>query len=213
MTPITADTLARVLPFGAEKNASIAHYWAGYFEPAMTMAGLYTPERQAAFLAQILHESQFLTRLEENLNYRPTTLVALFPKRVHSVIEANRLVERGPQAIANALYGGRMGNNTKDDGWTYRGRGLIQLTGRDNYAVAQTHTGHPLLSTPELAARPDVAVLVACWFFVWRDCLLLADQRDIDAISRRINGGNHGLQERRALYQKILGVLSGVALP
>jgi putative chitinase len=125
------------------------------------------PLRLAAFLAQVGHESAHFNRLEENLNYSAETLRRLFPKRVPDDASAQALVGN-PQAIANRIYGGRLGNGPEasGDGWTFRGRGLIQLTGKSNYLQADQALNAGLVSNPDaLAHDRALAASVAIWFW------------------------------------------------
>jgi putative chitinase len=162
--------------------------------------GVDTLLRRAHFVAQIAHESAGFTRLEESLSYSAERIRVVFPKLKDRAGE----LARNPEALANAVYGGRkdLGNTAPGDGWRYRGRGLIQLTGRDNYREMGTALGLELIGNPSQAAEPDIAVRIALRFFETRDCNDLADLDDVEAITKRINGGANGLAERRALTEK-----------
>ena len=149
-----------------------------------------TPARIAGFIAQCRVESADFTRLEENLHYTtPERIRAVFPSRVPSLADAARLV-RNPQALANRVYAARLGNGPEasGDGWRYRGRGIVQLTGRANYADATTALGRPYVEQPELVAQPADACLTAAWFWHSRKLSILADSAQWDAITRAVNG-------------------------
>lgn len=177
---------------------------------AMERFGINTPARKAAFVAQLLHESAMFTRTGENLNYSAKRLREVWPKRFPSD-EIAAQYERSPEKLANLVYAGRMGNGDEKsgDGWRFRGRGPIHLTGRSNYGACGKAIGHDLIAKPELLEQPDVGCLAAGWFWAAgnpteRDLNLLADRGDIAAISKAINGGTHGLAERIALTQRVL---------
>lgn len=151
------------------------------------------------FLAQVLHESAMLERLEEGLSYSAERLCAVWPRRFAS-LEAARPFARNPQALANRVYGGRMGNVDPDDGWKYRGRGLIQCTGRANYGLVESITGLPVLDQPELLAQPLEALqsAIAWWERAISDAIL----GDVERVSRAVNGGTAGLPDRIALTER-----------
>lgn len=148
------------------------------------------------FLAQIIHESAHLTRLEENLRYSAQRLCQVWPARFPT-IEAAAPFAYNPVALAEKVYGGRMGNDSPGDGWLYRGRGPIMLTGAEAYELAQVETGLPLVDKPELAATPrgGMQVSIAWWERRIPDSMI----GNVDLVSRRVNGGANGLAERRTL--------------
>jgi putative chitinase len=163
--------------------------------------------RLAHFLAQCAHESQNFTRLVENLNYTSAQrLIAIWPSRFRSVAAAEPFV-RNPEALANNVYGGRMGNTAPSDGWRYRGRGIKMITGKDNYTVAARRVGLDLVNRPELAADPVNSVLLACDYWANRAINPLADRDDLEAVTRAINGGLIGLADRRNLLARAKGAL------
>lgn len=171
--------------------------------------GLKTTRRQAHFLAQVLHESGRLARCEENLNYTtPASICAVWPSRFKDRLAALPYV-RNPEALANKVYGGRMGNTEPGDGWKYRGRGIIQLTGRENYASYGKLLGIPLEDKPELACSPDYTLHIACTYWDQRKLNALADANNIVGITKRINGGVNGLEDRKALYKTLVVKLGG----
>lgn len=149
-----------------------------------------TPQRVAGFIGQCVVESVGFTRLEEGLFYTtPERIRSVFPSRVPSLAVAATLA-RNPRALANRVYAGRLGNGDEasGDGWAYRGRGLIQLTGRDNYAAAAAGCGKLYLERPDLVAQPEDAALTAAWFWSSAGLNALADTKNWDGITRRVNG-------------------------
>lgn len=184
------------------------------FKCAVIRFSLTTPTRQSAFLAQAVHESAGFTRLAENLNYSATGLAATWAGRFRGADgQPNalaRALHRRPEAIANVVYANRMGNGSEasGDGWRYRGRGLLQITGRAQYQRCGAALGLPLVEQPDLLAQPEPAVLSAAWFWQVNGLNELADAGDFEAITRRINGGLNGLAERRALWAKFREALA-----
>lgn len=191
--------------------------WSEALNQCMQACAIGTPVRQAAFLAQVLVESSVLARLEESLNYSAQRLRQVWPQRFPTDAMAARYAHNAV-ALANFVYAGRMGNGDEasGDGWRYRGRGLIQLTGRDNYARFAQDMRVDALGTPDLLLQPAGAALSAAWFWRTNGLNELADRAsgpDADAvfvqITKRINGGTLGLNERRAHWaraQKALGL-------
>lgn len=170
--------------------------------------------RSAAFLAQIGHESGGLRVFAENLNYSATALAATWPARFREVGgRPNPLalnLHRKPQAIANHVYANRMGNGDVEsgDGWKYRGRGLIQTTGKANYAKLAAAVGVDVVAKPELLEKPDLACLSAGYFWHTHKLNDLADAGKFEAITKAINGGTNGFADRLArweLAKKIIG--------
>ncbi|HDL5096297.1 TPA: glycoside hydrolase family 19 protein, partial [Pseudomonas aeruginosa] len=157
-----------------------------------------TPERVAMFLAQVGHESQSLKRLVENLNYSAEGLLKTWPKRF-APVEA-RQYARQPERIANRVYANRMGNGSPDtgDGYRYRGRGLIMITGHDNYAEAARALALPLVAQPELLEQRTWAAIAAAWWWKSRSLNELADQGRFEKITLRINGSFTGAEDRKA---------------
>jgi putative chitinase len=169
-----------------------------------------TPGRQAAFLAQVAHESAGFQRVVENLNYSADRLLQIFPRRFTDLDQASQYA-RQPARIANHVYAGRLGNGDEasGDGWHFRGRGLIQITGRGNYQTCSQGLfgDHRLLTTPELLEQPGFACESAAWFWHSRQLNALADADRFDDITRKINGGQHGCRERHDWHRRALGVL------
>jgi putative chitinase len=162
--------------------------------------------REAQFLAQIGHESASLSTVEENLNYSAQRLMAVWPKRFPS-IEKARFYEHSPERLANLVYGGRMGNGAYEsgDGWRYHGRGPIQLTGAENYRACGRALNLPLIERPEMLLEPKVGARAAAWYFREHGCNEVAD--DVEACTRRINGGTHGLADRTERFRRAMRVL------
>jgi putative chitinase len=164
--------------------------------------------RQAAFIGQTGHESASFKVLEENLNYSAKGLVATWPSRFHDIEFASEY-ERKPEKIANKVYGGRadLGNTEDGDGWKFHGRGLIQLTGRSNYTVCGLALDKPFAEHPELILDPENACLSAGWFFNKRNLNSLADNEDWETMTKRINGGLIGLNDRIERIHKAIDIL------
>ncbi len=167
-----------------------------------------TPTRQAAFIGQCGHESASFKVLEENLNYSAKGLVATWPSRFPN-LEYAAEYERKPERIANKVYGGRadLGNTEDGDGWKFHGRGLIQLTGRSNYTVCGLALGKPFSELPELVLEPENAALSAGWFWNKRGLNTVADDQNWELLTKRINGGLHGLQDRIDRTHKAMDIL------
>jgi putative chitinase len=167
-----------------------------------------TPRRQAAFIGQCGHESASFKVLRENLNYSAKGLVATWPSRFQNIEFASEY-ERKPERIANKVYGGRadLGNTEDGDGWRFSGKGLIQLTGRNNYKTCGDALGVDLVANPELLIEPEYAALSAGWFWNKRGLNALADNEDWTTITKRINGGTHGLQDRIDRTHKAMDIL------
>lgn len=158
-------------------------------------------ERVAHWLAQLGHESQDFMRLEENLNYSAEGLVKTWPKRYTAELAAEHA--RRPEIIANHVYDRRdLGNVNPGDGWRYRGRGFIQITGRTNYIEAGRALDLDLESKPERAADPKIAAKIAGWWWFDKSLNRVADRGadGLERITKTINGGTHGLADRRRRY-------------
>ena len=169
--------------------------------------GITTREQQAAFIAQAMHESINFTHMEESLYYRdPARIVAVWPKRFANAAVAAPLA-RNPQALANRVYGLRMGNTAPDDGWRYRGRGVFQLTGKANYRAASDALGQDFVASPDLVAQPVAAALTAGWYWDKSGCSEALAAGGIDSVTRAINGGMTGAAERRKNYAACLAAM------
>jgi putative chitinase len=182
--------------------------WLKPLEDTFAKYDINTPERQAAFIGQCAHESGNFKTLEENLNYKPEALMRVWPSRFPDLPTAMKYAHN-PEMIANKVYGGRMGNGVEEtgDGWKYHGRGLIQLTGKENYANCGSGIGVDLLSNPNLLNTPQYAALSAGWFWNKKGLNALADAGDFETMTKRINGGLIGLDDRKAKIAKALSVL------
>ena len=181
-----------------------------------------TPQRVAGFLSQTSHESGGYTMLTENLNYRAITLATLWPNRfavlgadkkpikdngknVPTVV-ANSIAGK-PELIANLVYSSRMGNGPAEsgEGWKFRGRGLKQLTGKDNYTRCGNALGVDLVENPDLLLEPMYAARSAGWFWKSNNLSSFADAGDIKGMTKKINGGLIGYEQRQALYDACYG--------
>ena len=166
-----------------------------------------TPKRQACFIGQCMHESGGFKFLKENLNYSAKALMATWPSRFPDMDTAEKY-ERQPEKIAGKVYNGRMGNTSPEEAAAFIGRGLIQLTGKDNYMAFGEAIGEDLVSNPQLVEQPRYAALSAGWFFNKRNLNALADVMDIETMSKRINGGTIGMADRIAKINKALDILA-----
>ena len=162
---------------------------------------LENPLRCAHFLGQILHETGGLTVTTENLNYSAERLMVVWPSRFKT-LEAARDFSHNPRALANKVYGGRMGNAGPDDGWRYIGRGALQLTGRASYLRVGTALDLDLVGFPELVLVPENILPIAAEIWREADCNRLADLDDLTRVSRAINGGLIGFADRRQWLEK-----------
>lgn len=185
-----------------------------------------TPQRIAGFLAQTSHESGGYTMLTENLNYKAGTLAACWPNRFAEMgsdkkpkkdakgalipTKVAHSIAGKPELIANMVYSSRMGNGAPQtgEGWKYRGRGLKQLTGKDNYARCGRDLGIDLVANPDLLLEPMYAARSAGWFWKVNKLSEFADNNDIKGMTKKINGGFIGLQQRQDLYNKILAAMN-----
>lgn len=175
---------------------------APHLSAAAVLNGITTPIRLTHWLSQIAHESVGLTKREENLNYSAERLVAVFPKYFPTPGAATPFAHN-PQAIANKVYGGRMGNTLPDSGWKHRGRGLIELTGYDAYVAIGRICGHPNLpNEPDWLLTDEGASESAGAFWTWKALNPLADADNLQGITIKVNGGLNGLQDRAAWLSK-----------
>lgn len=207
--PITEQQLLQILP-----NARpVAGIFVAALNRAMARWKIDSRIRKAAFLSQIGHESGQLRNLVENLNYSAEALVRTWPSRFTNQTAPG--YARQPEKIANKVYGGRMGNGPEasGDGWQYRGRGLLQVTGRNNYREAGAGMGLPLEAEPQLLEQPEHAAQSAAWWWAKRGLNEMADAGRIRDIGSIINTGQpgkvpFGAAERLALYDLALKVLA-----
>lgn len=171
---------------------------------ALKIFEINTPIRICSFLAQILHESGGFKYAEENLNYSAEGLIATFKKYFPTLEIANQYA-RQPEKIANRAYANRMGNGDEasGDGWKFKGRGLIQLTGKDNYEKCGKDIGADLITNPTFLATPMGASISAGWFWNSRNLNIDADRDDVLTITKKINGGTKGLDERKKYHNAL----------
>jgi len=202
---ITLQQLQQILPDNEHVEA-----WHTALSGILPDYEINTPERIAAFIAQCAHESAGFKAIKENLNYKATSLLKVFPKYFKTAEQAERYAHN-PEMIANLVYANRMGNGAEasGDGFRYCGRGLIQLTGHDNYQAFADSIDCDIDTLPEYLATFEGAVQSAAWFWETNNLNQLADQQDIVALTKRINGGTIGLADRQKHYAHALEVLCG----
>jgi putative chitinase len=181
--------------------------WLKPLQDTFAKYGIDTPKRQAAFIGQCAHESNNFRVLEENLHYSASALMRVWPSRFPDINTAEKYANN-PEKIANKVYAGRMGNTEEGDGWKYHGRGLIQLTGRENYANCGSNLGVDLVGDPNRLLDPAYAVLSAAWFWNKKGLNTLADSQDYETMTKRINGGILGLEDRKIKINKVLSILT-----
>lgn len=182
------------------QSIGIGTEWVEPLNEVFAKYDISTPKRQACFIGQCMHESGGFKLLNENLNYSAKALMATWPSRFPDIDTAEKY-EHNPEKIANKVYGGRMGNVEDGDGWRYHGRGLIQLTGKENYANCGLGTGVDFVGNPDWLATPKYAALSAGWFWNKKGLNALADEGTKDSfevMTKRINGGLIGLDDRKA---------------
>ena len=184
---------------------------ATWYTPLIDMFARYninTTQRQASFIGQCQHESNNFRVLEENLHYSADGLMRVWPSRFNSRVVAEAYANQ-PEKIANKVYAGRMGNGTEEtgDGWAYHGRGLIQLTGKENYDRCGKAIGFDFVNKPQLLVEPYYDSLSAGWFWNKLGLNDLADAQEYGQMTRRINGGTLGLEDRIAKITKAKQVL------
>ncbi|HEX8166531.1 MAG TPA: glycoside hydrolase family 19 protein [Beijerinckiaceae bacterium] len=196
MTTLTEAVIRKVAP-----NAR-ADIVAGLVaaQNELNAAGLNTKARLAHFLAQICTETGGLQHTEENLNYSAERMIVVFPNRFKTLADAAPFAHN-PEKFANKVYGGRLGNNANGDGFKYRGGGLIQTTGKDNYTAAG-FANNP----DDLRKMPD-ALASALKFWTAHGCNAFADKNDITGLRKRVNGGTNGLKECREFHAKAVAAL------
>lgn len=197
MAELTLEALQRLWPHGDQHVPGLIEGLARAAPAVFPKYGLDTPLVIAHALAQFSHECGAGLEMVENLNYSAQGLVNTWPSRF-GMARAKRFAH-SPRMIADAVYGGRMGNSPppSDDGWNFRGRGLSQVTGREGYAKLAEKTGLPLLDEPDLISDPEHALECGVADWVLCDCLRHAVADDIVAETKALNGGLIGLAERR----------------
>jgi putative chitinase len=194
-----------------------AQKWVDAVAAACQEFNIDTPQRIAGFLSQCAHESGGFERLQENLNYSADGMAGVWPKRFAVLGPDGKPVKkdgknqpnkfalalhRKPEMIANVVYSGRMGNGPTEsgEGWKYRGRGLKQLTGKTNHSNCSKGLGVDLVDNPDLLLEPTYAARSAAWFWSTSKCNVFADAGDIEGLTRRINGGLVGIDDRKKRY-------------
>lgn len=197
MTTVTKEQLKAVMP--KMKNPDL---WAQLMNHLMPAYGVDTPERVAMFVAQCAHESMQFNVLEENLNYSKSALNRVF-KKYFRTRDAGEYA-RKPEQIANVVYANRMGNgNTESgDGWRHRGRGIIQLTGYNNYKAFADSVDMSVSEAIQYVSSPSGAMESALWFWKTNDLNKFADKNDVRGATKRINGGYNGLDDRQKYWNK-----------
>jgi putative chitinase len=207
---------------------AVAENWVDAVAAACQEFGIDTPQRIAGFLSQCAHESGGFERLQENLNYSADGMAGIWPKRF-AVLGADGkpvkkdgknqpnkfalALHRKPEMIGNVVYSGRMGNGPTEsgEGWLYRGRGLKQLTGKDNHRACSAALGVDLVSNPDMLLEPIYAARSAAWFWSANKCSSFADVGDIEGLTKRINGGLIGIDDRKKRYASVVRSFSGFA--
>jgi putative chitinase len=200
---LSRDQLAQIIP----KNPYIDH-WYHALSLALPDYDINTTPRVAAFLAQCGHESGDFLFLQENLNYKAESLMRVWPKYFPNMEIANQYAHK-PEKIANRAYANRMGNGAEatGDGWAHCGRGLIQLTGKSNYQAFADSIETPIQDIPHYLATFEGAVQSACWFWESNNLNALADAGDMVKMTKIINGGTLGMEDRVARFNKVSIIL------
>lgn len=202
---ITSEQLSELFP--ALENPEI---WATALETILPEHEITDGPRLWMFLAQCGHESNGFTTLKENLNYSASGLLRTFPKYFDNTLAAN--CSRSPERIANIAYANRMGNGSKlsGDGWKFKGRGLIQITGRRNYAgLSMDLWGDDrAVNDPDMLLEPENAIASACWYWDATRLNQYCDNEDVETVTKKINGGTNGLDQRQSLYDQAKQLLS-----
>lgn len=195
-------------------SAGLASRWFPHIDAAMKEFGIVKPEDQAMFIAQAGHESRGFSRLVEIMDYSIAGLADFVRYGRLTQNQANALGRRSyekvlplerQRAIANLVYSKRMGNNGPGDGWNYRGRGLIQITGLNNYRDCGNGLKVDLVAQPELLAQDEYAARSAAWFFATKGCMKYTG--DLVRVTQIINGGQNGIDDRRLRYTKAKAAL------
>ncbi len=210
----------------------VAQRWLPHVQNALARFGIESPRQVAAWLAQCAHESAGFAVLTENLNYSADTMAVVWPARFaeqepdpkrpgktkakkdakgKSIPNKFALaLHRKPEMLANVVYANRMANGPTEsgDGWRYRGRGLKQLTGKDNYTRCGKGLGIDLVANPDLLLEPEGAALSAAWFWSVNKCGPIADADDFVGLTKKINGGTIGLEDRQRRYKAVLATMA-----
>ena len=185
-----------------------ANHWYEALQQLLPDYDINTPLRVAHFIAQTAHESGNYVFVQENLNYRAASLMSVF-KKYFPNLELAQQYEKQPQKIANRVYANRMGNGDEasGDGWRYRGRGLIQLTGKDNYTFFAGSLGIPIEEAADYMSTFEGAAQSACFFWEQNNLNRFADANDVKGLTKAINGGYIGLEDRMKHTEHALHIL------
>ena len=190
-------------------SVELAARWFRPMTDAMSEFGITAGLDKAMFIAQLGHESDGFKALVESFNYTPAALLTTFGRRVtrYQADQLGRITDRPAkqEAIANLVYVNRLGNKSAGDGWKYRGRGLIQITGLENYRTCGTGLKLDLISNPELLEQDINAARSAAWFYTSKGCMKYSG--DVQRVTLIINGGNNGLDDRRLRFNKAKAAL------
>jgi putative chitinase len=199
----TQEKLAACLPRNKDPEG-----WFNIMYETLQKYDISTRERVAAFIAQAGHESAEFTILKENLNYTAESLHRVWPSRFPT-LEAAQPYHKNPEKIANKVYSARMGNGDEHsgDGWKFRGRGAIQLTGHDNYKAFAASVGMSIDEAVAYCETNQGALESACWFWQKNNLNQFADTADMTTLTKRINGGTLGLEDRTKHYKHAMEVL------
>ena len=200
---ISKEQLKQIMPKATADNLE---KYCMPLNDAMDRFQIDTLQRIAAFIAQIAHESGEFRAVVENLNYSAQGLMKTWPKHFPTLEIATQYAHK-PELIANKAYGDRMGNVAPNDGWRFIGRGLIGITGKDNYFLCGQGIGADLLTDPSKLELPLFATASAAWFWNWRGLNSFADRDAFVTITKRINGGYIGLESRQEYWLKAKAVL------
>lgn len=208
---ITLEQFSAMIPKNKDPES-----WYDAAVPMFEKYNINTPNRIAGFMAQCAHESLDFTRLEENLNYSENALNSVFGRYFGEGKRDAAEYARKPEKIANYVYQdefrskrGAMGNVNDGDGWRFRGRGIKQLTGRNNYTAFGKIIGMSAEETAEYVATPEGALESACWFWKTNKLSKWADKGDNVGLTKKINGGTIGLDDRNRRWKEALGILGG----
>lgn len=201
---LTIEKLQEILP-----DNDYIEEWYPVIVDTLPGFNIDSPERMAAFLSQCSHESGGFKRIVENLNYHGESLRKVFSK-YFPTDEIAKQYEHKPEKIANRVYANRMGNGSENsgDGWRYKGRGLIQITGKNNYQSFSDYMEMSIEDIPDYLETFEGALISACWYWEANKLNEFADKEDIKGLTRKINGGYNGLQDRIDKYNEIIEILS-----
>lgn len=202
-------TLDQLYKINNNLNKKECEYYLNALNKVLPEYEINSPLRIAHFLAQILHESGHLKYKSENLNYSAQSLLKVFPKYFKDIVDANNYA-RQPVKIANRVYANRMGNGNEasGEGWKFRGRGLLQLTGKSNYIECGKFCKLDLIQFPDsILGDPELNIKVACWYWSSRGLNQHADRNDITTITKKINGGLNGIEDRTKILSKAREIL------